>query len=223
MCASRSRIVLATAAVVAAVAVPAAAGRRSEAAAIAFSVESDAPDRYSVRASFEANAPVEVAWDVLSDYERIVKFVTSVKTSRVREREANRVVVEQEGVGRVLLFSKRVHVVLEILEDPGRSLTFRDLCGRDFRSYAGSWRLEATPRGARVSYSLEAAPISGGPSFAVRKVLRDSARKHLQQVRAEIERRALRDRAAAWPSAPLPSAGVRSARHRGRLAQRPPF
>src|SRR5215218_1815875 len=65
---------------------------------------------YTVSATFAVPAPADVAWAVLTSYEQIPRFMPGVRTSVVRERSAGRVVVEQEAVSSVLMFSKRVHL-----------------------------------------------------------------------------------------------------------------
>src|SRR5262245_3710110 len=80
---------------------------------------------YSVVARFEVPQPPGVVLDVLTDYEQIPKFMPGVKTSVVLDRNADRIVVEQEATSRVLAFSKKVHLVLEITEG-ARALRFRD-------------------------------------------------------------------------------------------------
>ena len=63
-----------------------------------------------------------VALAVLTDYEQIPRFLPDIKTSVVRERAPGRVVVEQEAVAHMLMFSKRVRLLLEITGDAGSDL-----------------------------------------------------------------------------------------------------
>ena len=48
-----------------------------------------------------------------------------VRTSSVLERGDGRAVIEQEAVAHFMMFSKRVHLVLEVQEEAG-SIRFRD-------------------------------------------------------------------------------------------------
>jgi hypothetical protein len=152
-------------------------------------VRAEADDRYVVEGAFDVSAPAEVAWAVLTDYERTSDFVKSVKRSVVRERAAAHIVLEQDGVLRVLLFSRRAHVVLWVTEDRPRAIRFRDVCARDFKSYEGQWELEPRPGGVHVSYSLTVALKSARPAFLVRGGMQRSTQDLLGQVRAEIGRR----------------------------------
>src|SRR5437867_5091181 len=89
---------------------------------------------YSVSARFEVSAAPAVVWAVLTDYDHIPQFMRDVKKSAVLERGDGRVVVEQEALSRVMMFSKRLYLVLEIVEGPD-TLRFRDRSGRSFARY----------------------------------------------------------------------------------------
>ena len=152
-------------------------------------VRDGANDGYVVSGAFDVSVPVEAAWAVLTDYERTSDFVKSVKRSVVRERAPAHIVLEQEGVARVLFFSRRAQVVLWVTEEPPRAIRFRDVGARDFKSYEGRWELSPQPGGVRVSYSLSAALKSKRPAFLVRGGMQRSTQDLLEQVRTEIGRR----------------------------------
>ena len=139
---------------------------------------------------FATAAPSSIAWNVLSDYDGIARFVTSMRSSHVVGRSSDTVFVDQQAVGRLLLFSHRLHTSLRIEEQPQTCIRFEDLLGRDFHSYRGEWRIESTIAGTTVIYRLEADPSFPIPDFVARGLFRSTARDLLSQVRAEIERRA---------------------------------
>src|SRR5438128_1748129 len=64
---------------------------------------------YQVAATFTVPQPAAAAVAVLSDYEGIPRFMPDVRTSRVLERSADLVVIEQEAVAHMMMFSKRIH------------------------------------------------------------------------------------------------------------------
>ena len=84
---------------------------------------------YTVVARFSVDQPPSVALTVLTDYEQIPRFMPGVRTSIVRERGAGWALVEQEAESRLMLFSKRLYLVLQIEEQPD-ALIFRDRCGQ---------------------------------------------------------------------------------------------
>ena len=144
---------------------------------------------YTVSASFAVPEPADVAWAVLTSYEQIPRFMPGVRTSVVRERSAGRVVVEQEAVSSVMMFSKRVHLVLDIQEQPD-ALTFRDLCGRSFVRYEGSWRLVQRDGQTEISYTLTAQPAFDVPGFMLGRLLKRDAGRMIDSLRREVATRA---------------------------------
>jgi hypothetical protein len=72
-----------------------------------------------------------------------------VRTSTVLERDANYAVVEQEAVAKFLMFSKPIHLVLEVHQAAG-SLRFRDRCGNSFSTNSDYEYPRATNSAARI-------------------------------------------------------------------------
>lgn len=143
-----------------------------------------------VHGSFIAPVSRAVAWDVLADYDSIGQFVRSVRASRLERRADGQLLLRQDAVSGVFLFRRRMQVLLEIQEDPGSRIGFRDVLGKDFRSYVGEWRIAANSRGTQVVYELEAEPRAVVARALCRGPLRNAARDLLAQVRAEMMRRA---------------------------------
>jgi carbon monoxide dehydrogenase subunit G len=144
---------------------------------------------YSITGSFTVQASSSAVWAVLTDYDRIGDFVKEMRRSKlVTSRADGLKIIEQETVGSALIFSRVVRVVLEIRREPGR-LLFKDVGREDFRDYSGSWSVASVPPGTEVVYHLDALPDFKIPSFMMRSGMKRGARKLLDQVRAEIERR----------------------------------
>ena len=143
---------------------------------------------YRVTARFlVAQAPGEVL-AVLTDYERIPRFMPDVKKSLVHSRHAGRAVVEQEAQRRVLMFSKRVHLLLDIQESAD-ALTFVDTSGRSFTEYRGSWRTSTNGPWTQVEYQLDARPAFDVPPFVLMRLLRGDATQMIARLRDEIAAR----------------------------------
>lgn len=150
---------------------------------------------YIVAARFTVAQPGSTALAVLTDYEGIPKFMPDVRTSAVLERGQGRMIVEQEAVGRVMMFSKRVHLVLEVREEPG-TIRFRDLCGQSFARYEGSWRIVEQDGMTTISYELIAKPTFDVPGFMLKRLLKRDAKQTIEQLQVEMAARAaLRDEA----------------------------
>jgi len=159
--------------------------------AAAISVRESDGGAYTVLAQFSVAEPAAAVWAVLTDYEQIPRFMPGVRTSRVLEREDGRVRVEQEAVSRFMMFSKRVHLVLDVAEGTD-VIRFRDRCGRSFTSYEGAWTIVDRGDRAEIEYGLTARPAFDVPGFVLRRLLDRDARAMIDGLRSEITARALR-------------------------------
>ena len=159
---------------------------------------------YHVTATFSVSHPGDVVFAVLTDYEQIPRFLPDVRTSHVLEQRDGRTVVEQEAVARMMMLSKRVHLVLEIDAAP-HAIRFRDRCGRSFVRYEGAWTLTANDARVDVSYELRAKPTFDVPEFLLKRLLKRDALTMIERLQTEMARRA----------AALDSTALRGARTRG--------
>lgn len=144
----------------------------------------------TIEGRFRTPATSLAAWNVLTDYDSIERFVSSMRESRVVRRTSDSVWVEQEALGRMMMFRRKLHVRLRIHETRPTRIRFEDVLRRDFHTYRGEWRIEEGAAGTTVVYRLEADPSAAIPDFIARGLFRATAFDLLSQVRAEIERRA---------------------------------
>jgi len=142
---------------------------------------------YSVAARFAVPGRPAIALAVLTDYERIPQFMPGVETSVVIERRAARAVIEQEAVSRLMMFKKRVYLLLEIIEGPD-TLRFRDRSGRSFARYEGRWHLCEGNHGTWIAYELTAQPEFDVPEFLLKRLLKRDAVQMIDGLRREILR-----------------------------------
>ena len=144
---------------------------------------------YTVVAHFLVDQSPSVALSVLTDYEQIPRFMPDVRTSIVRERGTGWAVVEQEAVSAFMMFSKRVHLVLDIEEQPD-ALTFRDRCARSFVRYEGAWRLSRHGGQTAITYELTAEPSFDVPGWMLKRLLRRDSTQMIERLQREIAARA---------------------------------
>ena len=147
-------------------------------------------DGYQVDASCAVRATRATAWSVLTDYEGIDRFVPSMKVSRVLSRAKDHAMVEQVATARVLLFGRKMRVVLDVREQAPDSIRFVDVEKKDFLVYHGWWRIESRGTETRVIYRVTAKPRFSVPDFVLRSALRSSIQSLLTDVGMEIEHRA---------------------------------
>lgn len=146
---------------------------------------------YEVTASFSVPQPAEIVRTVLTDYDGLSRFMPGVETSRVLDRGDGRVRVEQEAVSKYLMFSKRVHLVLEV-EEGADVIRFRDVCNRSFSLYEGAWTIATVGTSTELTYELTAKPAFGVPGFVLRTLLDRDAHAMIEGLRGEIGARARR-------------------------------
>jgi ribosome-associated toxin RatA of RatAB toxin-antitoxin module len=143
---------------------------------------------YTVTARFEIPQSAAEALAVLSDYERIPRFMPEIKTSVVLSRTEGRILVEQEAISRFMMFSKKVHLLLEVTQDDG-SLRFVDRCGKSFRTYQGAWRATTPGDRTTVTYELTAKPAFDVPEFILKRLLKRDSVEMIDRLRREIAAR----------------------------------
>ena len=145
---------------------------------------------YTVLARFSVDQSTSIALTVLTDYEQIPRFMPGVRASTVLEHTAGHTVVEQEAVASIMMFSKRVHLVLEI-DEHFDSLRFRDRCGRSFAQYEGAWRVSAENGHTTITYELTADPSFDIPGFVIKRLLRRDSAQMIDRLKREIAARAI--------------------------------
>jgi ribosome-associated toxin RatA of RatAB toxin-antitoxin module len=146
---------------------------------------------YSVAATFTVAQAPSFALAALTDYAQIPRFMPEVRSSNVIERPDHRTIVEQEAVARFMMFSKRVHLVLEVQEERG-TIRFRDRCGSSFARYEGIWTITERDGITHVTYELSAKPSFEVPEFLLRRLLKRDASQMIERLKAEIDARANR-------------------------------
>ena len=131
-----------------------------------------------------------IVWNVLTDYDHIQEFVSSMRSSHVKEHGNGFLIVEQESVAKVLFFQRTFHLLLKVREEPQQSIAFEDVSRASFEHYDGSWSLKETPAGIEVIYRLTAKGGFMTTGFMSRTAARNMAEELLEQVRTEMSHRA---------------------------------
>jgi hypothetical protein len=144
---------------------------------------------YRVTAQFDVPQASAIALAVLTDYDAIPRFMPDVRTSIVRQRAPDSVLVEQEVIARMMMFSKRIHLLLEV-QMSDSCIRFKDFSGQSFAQYEGVWQLASVPQGTTVSYALTARPSFDVPEFVLKRLLKRDAQKMIEQLRTEMAARA---------------------------------
>jgi ribosome-associated toxin RatA of RatAB toxin-antitoxin module len=155
----------------------------------AVAVRNNGDGVYTIAARFSVPEPATVVQAVLTDYPNIPRFMPTVRTSRVLEQTDGRVRLEQEAVSKFMMFSRTVHLVLDVEESDG-TIRFRDGCHKSFIVYDGSWTITPQGSGTELVYELTAKPAFSVPGMVLRRLLERDSREMIDGLRAEITARA---------------------------------
>jgi hypothetical protein len=108
-----------------------------------------------------------------------------VRSSQVLERHDDHAVVEQEAVARFMVFSRRLHLVLDVKE-ASSTIEFHDRCGQSFERYEGAWSMAEKDGQTRVAYRLTAKPSFDVPDWLLSRLLKRDAGQMITRLQAQI-------------------------------------
>jgi hypothetical protein len=168
------------------------AGAASGAEDFAIEVERDG-ERFSVQARAMLAAPAALAWQVLTDYDNLPRFIPGLSASAVLLREANRATLRQKGEARFLVFSYPIEVRLEVLESPHAWVTSRAV-GGNMKRMSGRYDLQPAGTGVLLRYTGELEPDFALPPLVGTLAVRGMVEEQFAAMAAEIERRAAQAR-----------------------------
>jgi|APIni6443716594_1056825.scaffolds.fasta_scaffold171424_2 carbon monoxide dehydrogenase subunit G len=144
---------------------------------------------YYIDASLRTAAPPQVAWDVLTDFDRMATFAPNVETSRATARSGNRVKLEQRGVARFgpLAFPFESQREIELV--PIEIIRSRQTAG-SLRHLVSLTTLNAAGTGTRIDYHVEVDPGALYPSFVMLPFLKREVAAQFAAIDREMRRRA---------------------------------
>jgi hypothetical protein len=134
-------------------------------------------------------APVKEAWGVFTDYDHMSAFISNIKHSKVLARDGNLLEVEQAGETRVA-FMRFGFIAVRAVELTPMQEIRSSLVSGDFKAYASTTHIAATPAGAKISHHGEYVPKSWMPPLIGPAMIESETRKQYLEFIAEIERRA---------------------------------
>lgn len=146
-------------------------------------------DYITVTASAEMLVDSRTVWAVITDYNHLAEFIPYMLTSRVVQRDADRLLVEQTGEFNFLFFRQTVQAQLAVVESPQRRVMARAV-GGNLREMEGRYTLEILPAGTvRLSYSGRVVPDFAVPPVIGKIVVRNMLANQFTAMVKEIVRR----------------------------------
>jgi ribosome-associated toxin RatA of RatAB toxin-antitoxin module len=140
-------------------------------------------------------ASPDIAWEVLTDYDNLSKFVPNMVSDKVLTVNGNQKVVEQVDTREVFLINVQSRIRSAITETAKTRIDFHQIDG-DLQSLDGYWKIQpvAPYSGAKANQVLitqvvQVQPKSGTPSGIFYSIFKDSLGKTLNAIKREVDRR----------------------------------
>lgn len=145
-------------------------------------------DFITVRGSADLKADVQIAWEVLSNYDDLARFIPDIRSSRVLKRDAGGLLVEQKGEFGVLFFRHAVEVTMEVSEEPPRRIVARAVSG-SMKDMETRYDLLPSENGVKLGYYGRFVPDFFIPPLIGLAIVRRTLERRFRAMADEIERR----------------------------------
>lgn len=145
-------------------------------------------DVFHVHATLFAPVPRDLAWEVLTDFDRMAAFVPNVSASRVTSREGNRLTIEQRGIARFgpLAFAFTSGRMIDLTpRSEIRSVQTRG----NMRRLESLTQFSDEEGGTALVYLVEVEPGALYPAALTERFLRDEIGEQFEAIVLEMLRR----------------------------------
>ncbi|MEP7296091.1 MAG: SRPBCC family protein [Burkholderiales bacterium] len=151
----------------------------------------------------EATAAVDPrqAWEVLTDYEHMASYLSTLKASAIVKREGNSLHVEQTGEARRAFLHFSFHTVRAVELVPETEIRSHLISG-DFKSYAFTTRLKENGAQTLIVHHGEYIPHTWVPPGIGPSMIKSETTKQYQELIAEMLRRERAKAASPLPKPP---------------------
>jgi len=142
-----------------------------------------------ITAKIQIPYPVELVWQVLTDYEALANFIPNLASSRLLEHPLGGIRLEQVGIQRLLRFNFSARVVLDLEEKFPHEINF-NLVEGDLKDYSGSWRLEHDSSNQQLTnlhYGVRVWPKRTMPVAIIERRLCSDLRLNLLAIRQRAD------------------------------------
>jgi len=135
-------------------------------------------------------APVApaLAWEVLTDFDRMSEFVPNLISSRVTERNENLIKVQQKGVAHYGIISVNFESIQETRLSPQREINAHGV-GGNFLRMDSVMLLQAEGAGTRLDYHADVLPDFWFPPFIGPTLARRDIAEQFTGMLREMSRR----------------------------------
>ena len=145
-------------------------------------------DAYVANVVMFAPVATDVAWQVLTDFDHMAKWVPNVRESKVIAREPNAVTIEQDGVAKFGILSFSYVSVRHIEPDPPRTIRSTQIKG-NMRRLESLMTLAPDGNGTKLVYHLEMVPGALAATVMSKEFLEHELREQFGAIIGEMVRR----------------------------------
>jgi ribosome-associated toxin RatA of RatAB toxin-antitoxin module len=144
-------------------------------------------DTFDVRAEADIDADPIAAWGVLTDYDRLAKFIPGMQESKVVSRTGSTVIVDQRGDATLPFLTFPMRARLEIQEHPFESVVSNAISG-NFKDLHGEYHLKVAGTGMVLHFNATFTPDFSFPPLLGTLIVRSAAHRRFAAMVAEIEK-----------------------------------
>ncbi|MFO1303892.1 MAG: SRPBCC family protein [Burkholderiales bacterium] len=145
-------------------------------------------DGYVATLVMQAPVSPKIAWDVLTDFDNMQKWVPNVKESKVTSSEGNTLTIEQKGLAKFGPFSFPYVSVRKMQLDPGKSILATQVQG-SMKKLVSLMRVSADGNGTRLDYKLEIVPSGLAAGVMSKDFLKGELTDQFNAIVGEMVRR----------------------------------
>ena len=146
-------------------------------------------DTIRIDAKLRVDVHHHIAWQVLTDYDNLARFVPGLLTSRIVSDPGAPMLLKQTGRSGLLWLTVPVEVVVWIEEIPLEAIRFFAVSGT-LKSKSGEWRIEAQDDATLLIYRASIVPGFWVPPLIGTAVMAQDVRSKLVGVASEMTQRA---------------------------------
>jgi carbon monoxide dehydrogenase subunit G len=145
-------------------------------------------DRYRADLVMFAPVPLNIAWDVLTDFDHMAKWVPNLRESKGTVSEPNVVLVEQQGVAKFGIFSFPYTSVRKMQLTPQKTVKATQVEG-NMKQLESLMTLTPDGNGTRLNYHLEMVPAGLAATVLSKDFLQHELSDQFTAIIGEMVRR----------------------------------
>jgi ribosome-associated toxin RatA of RatAB toxin-antitoxin module len=146
-------------------------------------------DGYHIRGNFAVKSTIQNVWYVLNDYDNLKGIISSLESSNILSTNANEIIIKQRVNGKFLIFSKSMDLMLKVNGQPYQKIDFKEISGKVFKRYEGTWTLQQNGEFISVAYDLNVNRGSLAWPSLEKQLFVENSEKMLKEMKQEIQKR----------------------------------